>query len=165
MDNQNIPFEVTDDLEDRQEWLAIIDPQPRSEPECPNEIASKNAFEQIIKPVGKLYLLRPGYYKFKVVNCKREILPETATKPARPIIRLRLVIENDEANVVVNHIIFINEYNNKEIHSFFSSIGLAEDRDYITNWDVVGRTGGCHLIVKNLDFKAVNAIDRFVPQN
>ena len=70
-----------------------------------------------------------------------------------------------EGDVVINHIIFINEYNNKEIHSFFSSVGLAEDRDYVTNWDVEGKTGGCYLVQKKLDFKTVNAIDHFISQN
>lgn len=166
MDYQEHPFDEINDFEDQQEWLSNTDPESPSEPERTNEIDGQITFNQIIKPVNdEFHLLENGYYRFKVVNCKRDILPETATKPARPIIRLRLMIENDEANVVINHIIFINEFNNKEIHSFFCSIGLAQDRDYVTNWDVEGCSGGCHLIVKNLDFKAVNAIDRFVPQN
>ncbi len=160
MDYQEHPFDEINDFEDQQEWLA------KTEPERPNEIDGQITFNQIIKPVNdEFHLLDNGYYRFNVANCKRDILPETATKPARPIIRLRLVIENEEANVVINHVIFINEYNNKELHTFFSSIDLAEDHDYVTNWDVVGRTGGCYLIQKALDFKTVNAIDRFVPQN
>lgn len=131
-----------------------------------SEIEGQITFDQIIKPENDFHLLPDGYYKFKVVNCKRDYLPETATKPIRPIIRLRLEIENKEAlNVVINHIIFINEYNNSEIHSFFSAIGLSKDCDYITNWDVEGRTGGCYLVQKKLDFKTVNAIEKFVHQN
>lgn len=130
-----------------------------------SEIEGQITFDQIIKPENDFHLLEKGYYKFKVVNCERDVLPETAAKPARPIIRLRLEIENEEANVVINHIIFINEYNNSEIHSFFSAIGLSKDCDYITNWDVEGRTGGCYLVQKKLDFKTVNAIEKFVHQN
>lgn len=166
MDYQKYPFERIDDFEDQIEFLEAIDNCPSNKPVSQKEVEGQITFDQIIKPENDFHLLPDGYYKFKVVNCKRDYLPETATKPVRPIIRLRLEIENKEGfNVIVNHVVFINEFNNKEIHSFFSSIGLAEDRDYVTNWDVVGRTGGCYLIVKNLDFKEVNAIDRFVPQN
>lgn len=159
MDYQEHPFDEINDFEDQQEWLA------KTEPERPNEIEGQITFDQIIKPENGFHNLENAYYKFKVVRCVCEVLSATAKRAAQPIARLRLEIENDKANVVINHVLFLNEYNNKEIYDFFSSIGLAEDRDYVTNWDVVGRTGGCHLIVKNLDFKAVNAIDRFVPQN
>jgi hypothetical protein len=153
------------DYEDQQEWLAVTDPETPCEPVSQKEVEGQITFDQIIKPENDFHLLPDGYYKFKVVNCKRDYLPETATKPVRPIIRLRLEIENEEGDVAINHIIFINEYNNKEIHSFFSSVGLAEDRDYVTNWDVEGKTGGCYLVQKKLDFKTVNAIDHFISQN
>ena len=154
-----------DDFYEEQEYLDYIADKSTDKPENKKEIEGQITFDQLIKPENHFHLLENGYYKFKVVNCEQDVLPETSSKPARPIIRLRLDIENDEANVVINHIIFLNQYNNKEIHEFFSSIGLAKDREYITKWNIWGRTGACKVIRKDLDFKTVNAIDHFVTQN
>ena len=161
INQETIEFsDYDDELETSYELEQLFSPNKAS------EVEGQITFDQIIKPENDFHLLPDGYYKFKVVNCKRDYLPETATKPVRPIIRLRLEIENKEAyNVVIIHIIFINEYNNSEIHSFFSAVGLSKDCDYVTNWDVEGRTGGCYLVQKKLDFKTVNAIEKFVHQN
>lgn len=166
MDYQEHPFNEIDDFEEQQEWLANTDPETPDEPEHSNEIDGQITFDQIIKPENEFYNLENAYYKFKVVRCVCEVLSATAKRAAQPIARIRLEIENDEANVVINHVLFLNEYNNKEIFDFFSSIGLAQNGEFVPQWDkVVGRTGGCYLVQKKLDFKTVNVIDHFVPQN
>lgn len=148
------------DFEDELEWLDATAPEP------PKETEKNNVFSPTIKRKNDFNLIRGGYYEFKVLNCACEMLSATATRSSSPVARLRLEIINDEANVVINHILFINSYNSKEIYEFFSSIGLAVDDEFIPQWDkVVGRSGGCYLIQKKLDFKTVNAIDHFVPQN
>ncbi len=168
MDYQEHPFDEIIDFEDQQEWLEKTDPAPETtiEPVAQDEIKDQNAFQPIIKPENDFHSLDNAYYKFKVVRCVCEVLSATAKRAAQPIARLRLEIENDDANVVINHVLFLNRNNNKELFDFFSAIGLAQNDGFIPQWDkVVGRTGGCYLVKKKLDFKTVNVIDHFVPQN
>lgn len=160
MNYQENTFDELNDFEDELEWADATAPDP------PPKQEFKNIFTPTIKRNNEFNLLESGYYEFKVVKCDCENLSATATRSGSPIARLRLEIFNDEANVVINHILFINSYNNKEIYEFFSSIGLAVEDEFIPQWNKVkGRTGGCHLIQKRLDFKTVNAVDRFISQN
>ena len=166
MDYQEYPFDEINDFEDQIEFLEAIDNCPSNELVASKEIEGQITFNQIIKPENEFHSLDNGYYKFKVVRCVCEVLSATTKRAAQSIARLRLEIENEEANVVINHVLFLNKYNNKEIYDFFSSIGLAQNDGFIPQWEkVVGRTGGCYLVKKKLDFKTVNVIDRFVPQN
>lgn len=160
MNYQENTFDELNDFEDELEWADAIAPDPSPKQEI------ENIFTPKIKRNNEFNLLESGYYEFKVAKCDCENLSATATRSGSPIARLRLEILNDEANVVINHILFINSYNNREIYEFFSSIGLAVEDEFIPQWDKVkGRTGGCHLIQKRLDFKTVNAVDRFISQN
>lgn len=160
MNYQENTFDELNDFEDELGWKDATDPASLPKQEIENIFTPK-----VRRNIG-LHLLEPGYYEFKVAKCDCENLSATATRSGSPIARLRLEIFNDDANVVINHILFINSYNNKEIYEFFSSIGLAVEDEFVPQWDKVkGRTGGCHLIQKRLDFKTVNAVDRFISQN
>lgn len=160
MDYQQITF---DDMNDYEDYLEF---EKETSPEHSDEQKPQNIFAPLIKRSNEFNLLEPGYFEFRVINCNCCNLAETATRRGSPVARLKLEIINDEGNVVINHVLFINQYNNKEIYEFFSTIGLAVEDEFIPQWEKVkGRTGGCHIIQKKLDFKTVNAIDRFIPQN
>ena len=114
----------------------------------------------------RFILLDEGYYWFRVLSLEKSVFRNSENGQACHVAKLRLEIENEKGYVVLNHQIFLNRYSSKKIRNFFDSIGFAQKGSYTPPWDsVVGQCGGCYLIQKKLDFKTINAVDRFVPTN
>ena len=114
----------------------------------------------------RFILLDEGYYWFRELSLEKSVFRNSENGQACHVAKLRLEIENEKGLVVLNHQIFLNRYSGKKIRNFFDSIGFAQEGSYTPPWDsVVGQCGGCYLIQKKLDFKTINAVDRFVPTN
>lgn len=132
-----------------------------------------NAHESETKELGwdsplvktkEFTLLPEGHYPFRVVKFEKGYYENDTF--SCPVAKLRLEIDNDQGNVVINHNIFLTESNIQMVSDFFSSIGMTPEDDAPPAWnDIEGKEGGCHLIKKPLKFKPINAVDRFIPRS
>lgn len=132
-----------------------------------------NAHESANKELGwdsplvktkEFTLLPEGHYPFRVVNFEKGYYEDDSS--SCPVAKLRLEIDNEHGNVVINQKLFLTESNIQMISDFFASIGLTSDEDTPPAWDdIVGKEGGCHIIKKELTFKTINSVDRFIPRN
>lgn len=117
----------------------------------------------LIKPKA-FTLLSEGHYRFRVVHFEKDYYEDDFT--SCPVANLRLEIYNTYGNVVINHKMFLSESSVQMISDFFASIGMTPEEDAPPAWDeIVGKEGGCHIIKKNLSFKTINAVDRFIPRS
>lgn len=118
-------------------------------------------FNSVAAERNKFTLLHEGYYAFNVLSV--EIVDVGSSNPC-PTAKIRLKIKNEAGNVVINHNIFLNSYSVKEVIDFFESIGKPLTIGEKPDWDeAVGESGGCYLIQKELTFKTINKVKRFVP--
>lgn len=132
-----------------------------------------NAHESTNKELGwdsplvktkEFTLLPEGHYPFRVVNFEKGYYEDDSS--SCPVAKLRLEIDNDQGNVVINHNIFLTESNIQTVSDFFASIGMIPEEDAPPAWDeIVSKEGGCHIIKKTLSFKTINAVDRFIPRS
>lgn len=132
-----------------------------------------NAHESANKELGwdsplvktkEFTLLSEGHYRFKVVHFEKDFYEDDST--SCPVANLRLEIDNEHGNVVINQKLFLTEGNIQMISDFFASIGMTPEEDAPPAWDeIVGKEGGCHIIQKKLDFKTINSVDKFIPRN
>lgn len=117
----------------------------------------------LVKP-NTFTLLSEGHYSFKVVNFEKGYYEDDSS--SCPVAKLRLEIDNDQGNVVINHNIFLTESNIQTVSDFFASIGMTPEDDAPPAWnEIVGKEGGCHIIKKDLTFKTINSVDRFIPRS
>lgn len=118
-----------------------------------------------IMNIPRVILLDEGYYEFRVLSFEKSYYNGSKTALPCPVAKLKLEIIFQNKNTIINHNLFLNDYSQFKIYDFFDSIGLAEKGSFTPQWDeVVGRMGECYLIQKELDYKTINVVDRFIPR-
>lgn len=132
----------------------------------PNAHESENkelGWDSPLVKTKEFTLLPEGHYPFRVVKFNKGCYKKDTF--SCPVAELRLEIDNDQGNVVINHNIFLTESNIQMVSDFFSSIGMTPEEGAAPPWnDIEGKEGGCHIIKKFL-IKPINAVDRFIPRN
>ena len=121
-------------------------------------------FSSVSERKDKFILLNEGYYSFRVLGVNMDRYQGSENSKSCPVAKLLLSIENDKGNVVLNHFFFLNNSSTQQIADFFESIGQPLTGRCNPDWDAtVGLSGGCYLTQKELTYRTINKVKRFVP--
>lgn len=121
-------------------------------------------FSSVSERKDKFILLNEGYYSFRVLGVNMDRYQGSENSKSCPVAKLLLSIENDKGNVVLNHFFFLNNSSTQQIADFFESIGQPLTGCCKPDWDAtVGLGGGCYLTQKELTYRTINKVKRFVP--
>lgn len=121
-------------------------------------------FSSVSERKDKFILLNEGYYSFRVLGVNMDRYQGSENSKSCPVAKLLLSIENDKGNVVLNHFFFLNNSSTQQIADFFESISQPLTGRCNPDWDAtVGLSGGCYLTQKELTYRTINKVKRFVP--
>ena len=82
-------------------------------------------WESPLAKTEEFILLSEGHYRFKVVHFEKDFYEDDST--SCPVANLRLEIDNEHGNVVINQKLFLTEGNIQMISDFFASIGMTAE--------------------------------------
>lgn len=106
--------------------------------------------DEIEKDSGDFILLPDGDYDFTVESFERGRHPGSDKLPPCNKAILKLRIDSEEGNALINHNLFLHTKTEGMISAFFASIGQKKKGEKVKmNWNaVIGATGRCKVAIR-----------------
>lgn len=127
--------------------------------------------DEIEKDGGDFILLPEGDYDFVVDGFERARHPGSAKLPPCNKAIIKIKIESEEGEVIINHNLFLHTKTEGMISAFFTSIGQKKSGERIKmNWSAVpGAKGRCKVGVRKWtndagEERQSNEIKKFYPK-
>ena len=123
--------------------------------------------DSVEKDGGEFILLPEGEYEVTVVSFERGRYNGGEKLPACNIAKLKLKVETDAGEALINHNIFLHSRCEGLISTFFNSIGQKKQGERITmDWNkVVGAKGLAKIGTRVYNEKTYNEVKKFIPSD